>query len=63
MPGFIKPQLATLKSNAPKGEQWFHEIKYEQARLKVCQKEQDGRDDAWLTYEALAKQGHGPTSA
>ncbi|WP_249166918.1 ATP-dependent DNA ligase [Bradyrhizobium sp. JYMT SZCCT0428] len=28
MPGFIKPQLATLKSKAPKGEQWIHEIKY-----------------------------------
>lgn len=29
MPGFIKPQLATLKSKAPKGEQWLHEIKYD----------------------------------
>jgi bifunctional non-homologous end joining protein LigD len=26
MPGFIKPQLAKLKSKAPKGEQWLHEI-------------------------------------
>jgi hypothetical protein len=23
MPGFIKPQLATLKSKAPKGEHWL----------------------------------------
>jgi bifunctional non-homologous end joining protein LigD len=29
MPGFIKPQLATLKSKAPKGDQWLHEIKYD----------------------------------
>jgi bifunctional non-homologous end joining protein LigD len=28
MPSFIKPQLATLKSKAPKGRQWLHEIKY-----------------------------------
>ncbi|WOH67968.1 hypothetical protein [Bradyrhizobium sp. BWA-3-5] len=27
MPGFIKPQLATLTSKAPKGHQWLHEIK------------------------------------
>jgi bifunctional non-homologous end joining protein LigD len=24
MPGFIKPQLATLKSRAPQGNQWLH---------------------------------------
>jgi bifunctional non-homologous end joining protein LigD len=29
MPGFIKPQLATLKSKAPIGDQWLHEIKYD----------------------------------
>ena len=28
MPGFIKPQLATLKGKAPAGEQWIHEIKF-----------------------------------
>jgi bifunctional non-homologous end joining protein LigD len=27
MPGFIKPQLATLRFKAPKGPQWLHEIK------------------------------------
>jgi bifunctional non-homologous end joining protein LigD len=27
IPGFIKPQLATLKSKAPKGDHWLHEIK------------------------------------
>ena len=34
MPGFIKSQLATLKSNAPSGEQWIHEIKYDGYRLQ-----------------------------
>ncbi len=34
MPGFIKPQLATLKSKAPSGEQWIHEIKYDGYRLQ-----------------------------
>ena len=35
MPGFIKPQLATLKSMAPKGDQWLHEIKYDGYRVQV----------------------------
>ena len=35
MPGFIKPQLATLKSKAPAGEQWLHEIKYDGYRVQV----------------------------
>jgi bifunctional non-homologous end joining protein LigD len=35
MPGFIKPQLATLKSKAPKGPQWLHEIKYDGYRLQI----------------------------
>ena len=34
MPGFIKPQLATLKSKAPSGSQWIHEIKYDGYRLQ-----------------------------
>lgn len=29
MPGFIKPQLATLKAKAPSGDQWLHEIKFD----------------------------------
>jgi hypothetical protein len=29
MPGFIKPQFATLKSKAPVGPQWLHEIKFD----------------------------------
>jgi bifunctional non-homologous end joining protein LigD len=35
MPGFIKPQLATLRSKVPLGEQWLHEIKYDGYRLQV----------------------------
>jgi bifunctional non-homologous end joining protein LigD len=35
MPGFIKPQLATLRSTAPKGDQWLHEIKFDGYRVQV----------------------------
>lgn len=35
MPGFIKPQLATLKDKAPSGAQWIHEIKYDGYRAQV----------------------------
>src|SRR6202041_316758 len=35
MPGFIKPQLATLKAKAPSGDQWLHEIKFDGYRVKV----------------------------
>ena len=35
MPGFIKPQLATLRTKAPQGEQWLHEIKYDGYRMQV----------------------------
>jgi bifunctional non-homologous end joining protein LigD len=35
MPGFIKPQLATLKSKASKGEQWLHAIKFDGYRVQL----------------------------
>jgi bifunctional non-homologous end joining protein LigD len=35
MPGFIKPQLATLKAKAPVGSKWIHEIKYDGYRLQI----------------------------
>lgn len=35
MPGFIKPQLATLKAKAPVGSQWIHEIKYDGYRVQI----------------------------
>ena len=39
MPGFIQPQLAALRSKAPSGAQWLHEIKYDGYRLRI---ERDG---------------------
>jgi bifunctional non-homologous end joining protein LigD len=35
MPGFIRPQLASLKSKAPTGDGWIHEIKYDGYRVQV----------------------------
>lgn len=35
MPGFIKPQLATLKSKAPSGDKWLNEIKYDGYRVQL----------------------------
>jgi bifunctional non-homologous end joining protein LigD len=35
MPGFIKPQLATLKARAPSGDQWLHEIKFDGYRIQI----------------------------
>jgi bifunctional non-homologous end joining protein LigD len=35
MRGFISPQLATLKSKAPSGHQWVHEIKFDGYRLQI----------------------------
>ena len=35
MPGFIKPQLATFKTRAPKGDQWLHEIKLDGYRVQI----------------------------
>jgi bifunctional non-homologous end joining protein LigD len=35
MPGFISPQLATLKSKAPTGDQWLHEIKFDGYWLQI----------------------------
>jgi bifunctional non-homologous end joining protein LigD len=35
MPGFMSPQLATLKSKAPTGDQGVHEIKFDGYRLQI----------------------------
>ena len=35
MSRFIKPQLATLRSKAPKGSLWLHEIKYDGCRVQI----------------------------
>jgi bifunctional non-homologous end joining protein LigD len=41
MPGFISPQLATLKSKAPAGSKWLREIKYDGYRLQIHLGRQD----------------------
>ena len=35
IPGFIKPQLATLKSKTPGDDQWLNEIKYDGYRVQL----------------------------
>ncbi|WP_092221152.1 non-homologous end-joining DNA ligase, partial [Bradyrhizobium arachidis] len=35
MPGFIAPQLATLKMKVPSGAQWIHEVKYDGYRIQL----------------------------
>jgi bifunctional non-homologous end joining protein LigD len=35
MPGFIRPQLATLRTKAPSGDNWLHEIKYDGYRFHI----------------------------
>jgi ATP-dependent DNA ligase len=35
MPGFVPPQLASLRSKPPAGENWLHEIKYDGYRLQI----------------------------
>jgi ATP-dependent DNA ligase len=35
MPGFVPPQLASLRSKPPAGDNWLHEIKYDGYRLQV----------------------------
>lgn len=34
LPGFIKPQLAKLADEAPAGDGWLHEIKFDGYRLQ-----------------------------
>jgi ATP-dependent DNA ligase len=41
MPGCISPQLATLKSKAPAGDQWVHEIKFDGYRLQILVNRRD----------------------
>lgn len=35
MPDFIEPQLATLRAEAPSGDRWIHEIKFDGYRLQA----------------------------
>lgn len=63
MPGFIKPQLATLKMKAPAGEDWIHEIKKAAARLNfegIVSKRVDApypseRTEAWWKVKTVQR--------
>ncbi len=35
MPGFIEPELATLRPNPPTGAEWLHEIKFDGYRIQA----------------------------
>jgi len=35
LPGFIEPQLATLRPSPPEGEEWLHEIKFDGYRIQA----------------------------
>ena len=35
MPGFVPPQLASLRAKEPSGDGWLHEIKYDGYRLQT----------------------------
>jgi bifunctional non-homologous end joining protein LigD len=35
LPGFVPPSLATLRENAPSGENWVHEIKFDGYRIQA----------------------------
>jgi bifunctional non-homologous end joining protein LigD len=35
MPRFVPPQLATLRSKPPAGDNWLHEIKYDGYPLQI----------------------------
>ena len=35
MPGFVPPQLASVRSKPPAGDNWLHEIKYDGYRLQI----------------------------
>lgn len=51
MPGFISPQLATLKMKPPSGAQWIHEVKYDGYRIQL---HIDGDDSRAFTRNGLA---------
>jgi bifunctional non-homologous end joining protein LigD len=46
LPAFVPPQLATLVTTAPSGDEWFHETKFDGYRM-LCRI--DGREVRWLS--------------
>ncbi|BCW90796.1 Multifunctional non-homologous end joining protein LigD [Alphaproteobacteria bacterium SO-S41] len=50
LPPFVEPQLATLVAEAPQGDAWLHEIKYDGYRIQA---RIDGADIKLLTRKGL----------
>jgi bifunctional non-homologous end joining protein LigD len=59
---FIEPQLATLEKNAPSGEDWLHEVKFDGYRIEA---QIEGSDVRLLTRTGLdwTKKFEGPVTA
>ena len=59
---FIEPQLATLEKNAPSGEDWLHEVKFDGYRMQA---QIAGSDVRLLTRTGLdwTKKFEGPVTA
>ncbi|MDA9465203.1 non-homologous end-joining DNA ligase [Bradyrhizobium sp. CCBAU 53415] len=55
MPGFIKPQLATLKTKAPSGSLWIHEVKYDGYRIQLRIDDDDRRAYTRNGYNWISK--------
>jgi bifunctional non-homologous end joining protein LigD len=50
LPAFVEPELATLVDAAPKGDDWFHEIKYDGYRMLARLERGSVR---WITRNGL----------
>jgi bifunctional non-homologous end joining protein LigD len=50
MPETIAPELTTLVAEAPEGDEWLHEIKFDGYRVLACR---DGREVRLLTRKGL----------
>ncbi|TGU42987.1 ATP-dependent DNA ligase, partial [Mesorhizobium sp. M00.F.Ca.ET.186.01.1.1] len=59
---FVEPQLATLEKNAPSGEEWVHEVKFDGYRMQA---QIAGSDVRLLTRTGLdwTKKFEGPVVA
>lgn len=55
MPGFITPQLATLKMKAPSGSRWIHEVKYDGYRIQLRIDGDDRRANTRNGYNWISK--------
>jgi bifunctional non-homologous end joining protein LigD len=53
MPGFIKPQLPTLKGEAPSGDQCLREIKFDGYRAQIHLKGRPTPATGWTGRNAF----------